>query len=81
MLAIEHDQLWKDDASSTKRVGITIIQEKNDEEMNKKLKIKAFEIMSLFKGKKDIIVEGSFQINKFEKQIQYFDKVRICICL
>jgi hypothetical protein len=76
MLALEEDESWKEVLFQRRKIGIAIIWEKDNQDLNSKLKLKGLQLLKEFKDTEGLTIEPSFHLNKIDKQLQYFDKVQ-----
>jgi len=75
---LDENDDWRKSEKEYKKVGIAFIRDKEaGEEVNEALKLKAVEIPRLFGEQDKISFESTYHINKIDKQMQFFDKVRI----
>jgi hypothetical protein len=75
MLAIEEGSDWKIAANEKIKLGIAIILEKDENDLNQRMRLNGLSLMRNFESEGNLIIEHAYQYNKIDKQIQYFDKV------
>ncbi len=78
IMTLDEEDGWRDSEKERLKVGIGFVWEKEENKVrNVEMKFKGLEIQAMFSLDSKVVLEFSTDFKKIDKQMQYFDKVRV----